>query len=170
MFLLGCISSVDLTESNEASQITNQCFELVQPAFVYEGRCADLSGFNDNSELCNSIQTMGEGVFPQSWENYLQQRDSFDKTHFDKLAFEKQRTMLFALDAGTKVTITRVVHHGWGTDGRYWVFRGNLINNGKSIEVELPSFSKVHLMPYWLNGRSKNIPELNSKFIGSCKP
>ena len=42
------------------------------------GRCTGLSGFSDNSELCNSIQAMGEGIFPKYWENYLQQRDSFD--------------------------------------------------------------------------------------------
>ena len=112
---------------------------------------------------------MGEGVFPKNWESYSRERNSFDATYFDKLAFETQRTILSSVDAGTEITITKVVHHGWGTSGRYWVLRGNLIIDGKSIEVELPSFSQVHLKPYWLNGRSTVIPKFNSKFLGSCK-
>lgn len=147
----------------------NQCFKLKQNSFVFEGRCADLTGFNDNSELCNSIQSVGEGVFPKSWNNYLKVRDSFDNMYFDQLAFEKQRTMLFPVSAGTEITITKVVHHGWGTDGRYWAIRGDLLIDGQSTEVELPSFSKVHLSPFWLNGKAEGIPQLNSKFLARCQ-
>ncbi len=112
---------------------------------------------------------MGEGVFPNNWESYLLDRKAFDDMHFDKLLFEKQRTMLFPINAGTEITITKIVHHGWGTDGRYWVMRGNMFINGQNIEVELPSFSYVHLRPFWLNGNEQAIPQLNSKFLGKCK-
>ncbi|WP_020412336.1 hypothetical protein [Microbulbifer variabilis] len=117
--LAGCITSMDMGEAPEAMHLIGQCFEFKKNAFIYEGRCADLTGFNENSELCNSVQAVGQGGFPSSWTVYLENREAFDKKQFDKLLFEKQRTMLFEVPSGTQITISRVVHHGWGTIGRY---------------------------------------------------
>jgi hypothetical protein len=167
--ITGCISSQDFTKSTGASHLTNQCYKLNKPTFVFEGRCADLTGINDNSELCNSLQVAGEGGFPQDWKSYLKSRKIFDKKMFDRLAFEKQRTMFAYLENGDEITITKVVHHGWGTNGLYWVVRGNVIVNGKITEVELPSFNLVHHEPFWLNGNEKGVPALNSEYIESCK-
>jgi len=167
--LTGCISSQDFTESTEASHLTNQCFILKKPTFIFEGRCADLSGINDNSELCNSLQVAGLGGFPKNWNSYLKQRQSFDQNMFDRLAFEKQRTMLAYLESNNEITITKVVHHGWGTNGLYWVVRGDITIDGKVMEVELPSFNQVHHQPFWLDGRKKGVPELDSEYIESCK-
>jgi len=167
--LFGCISSQDYTGTDEATHLTNQCFRLKESAFVFEGRCAGLTGGNDNSELCNSIQIAGKGDFPENWDSYLKVRSAFDEKMFKRLAFEKQRTMLGYVEAGSKIDITRLVHHGWGTRGRYWVVRGNISFNGDLIEVELPSFRPVHHMPFWLDGRKKGVPELDSEYIESCK-
>lgn len=167
----GCvrIPSQDFTEDVKASHLTNQCYTLKKASFIFEGRCADLTGYNDNSELCNSIQAMGEGGFPESWSSYLSNRRSFDESTFDKLAFEKQRTMLGTINEGQEIWINKVVHHGWGTNGRYWVVRGYVIVDSDRIEVELPSFSLVHHPPFWLNGRSNDIPRLNPEYLGVCE-
>ena len=167
--LSGCISSQDYTASQAASHLINQCYKLKQPAFIFEGRCADLNGINDNSELCNSIQIAGQGGFPKSWSEYEQIRNSFDESMFDRLAFEKQRTMLAYVDAGTKLYISKLVHHGWGSSGRYWVVRGNLLLDGDYKEVELPSFRYVHFRPFWLNGMEKTVPTLNTSILEKCE-
>lgn len=166
--LSGCISSDDVTHKPEAAHLIGKCFKIKKPSFVFESRCADLTGVNNNSELCNGIQAMGEGAFPDNWDSYLANRHSFDVSQFDRLAFEKQRTMLFPVDPNTKIIITRVVHHGWGTIGRYWVFRGNIEFNGEDIEVELPSFYLVHEPPYWIDGKSPSVPKTNLGYLQSC--
>lgn len=164
----GCaVTSVDLSKNVEYSHIVGQCYELVQPSFVFEGRCADLTGINNNSELCNSIQAQGKGGFPTNWNDYLKHRPSIDKRLFDRLAFEKQRTMLFPLEPGTKIYLTKLVHHGWGTDGKYWVVRGEILANGSSIEVELPSFY-VHLAPFWVDGWARDFSGINPKYLARC--
>jgi hypothetical protein len=170
MFVLsGCISSQDFTGDIGASHLTHQCYTLKRPSFIFEGRCADLTGYNDNSELCNNIQAVGEGGFPKSWSSYLKNRKSFDKNTFDRLAFEKQRTMLAVINTGQEIWITKVVHHGWGANGRYWVVRGDIFINNERVEVELPSFSLVHHQPFWLNGRDSDVPKLNAEYLEHCK-
>ncbi|KZN61219.1 hypothetical protein [Pseudoalteromonas luteoviolacea] len=164
----GCTSSVDYTGSKVAAHLTNQCFYMTKPTFVFEGRCADLTGINNNSEFCNGIQVVGEGGFPESWDAYVQIRSSFDKNMFDRLAFEKQRSMLGYLDSGEKIIITRVVHHGWGTVGRFWAVRGEVVLSGRPIEVELPSSYLVHHVPFWLDGREKSVPFIDSSFVERC--
>ena len=61
----------------------------------------------------------------------------FDKEKFKRLAFEKQRTMLAFVYAGTEIKITRIVHHGWGTNGRYWAIRGNIFLNNEIIFINI---------------------------------
>ncbi|GAA5446195.1 hypothetical protein Misp06_04404 [Microbulbifer sp. NBRC 101763] len=165
----GCtIPSADFSKDAEYTHIVGQCYELKQPAFVFEGRCADLTGFNNNSELCNSIQAQGVGGFPTSWADYRKDQAFIDRQLFDRLIFEKQRSMLFPLEAGSKIYISKLVHHGWGTDGRYWVVRGKTLINGSDIEVELPSFSYVHSKPYWVDGRAQVFPGINPSFLVQC--
>ncbi|WP_444930918.1 hypothetical protein ACJJIF_03795 [Microbulbifer sp. SSSA002] len=165
----GCtIPSADLSKDVQYSHIVGQCYELKQPAFVFEGRCADLTGFNNNSELCNGIQAQGMGGFPSNWGDYLKNRVSIDRQLFDRLAFEKQRSMLFPLAVGSKIYIDKLVHHGWGTDGRYWVVRGNILINEGRIEVELPSFSYAHGKPYWVDGIARAFPGINPNFLAPC--
>ena len=168
--LSGCaIPSVDLSQSSDYSHIVGQCYELVMPTFVFEGRCADLNGFNDNSELCNSIQAQGLGDFPADWDSYLGDRSAIDKQLFDRLALEPQRSMLFPLQSGTKLYISRLVHHGWGVNGRYWVMRGEILHDGSKVELELPSFSLVHKQPFWLDGNDSAFPGIDSRFLVPCK-
>jgi hypothetical protein len=168
--LTGCITSVDMGDNPEAANLMGQCFEFRKSAFIYEGRCADLTGFNDNSELCNSVQAVGEGRFPPSWDAYLQNREEFDEREFDKLLFEQQRTMLFEVKSGAQITISRVVHHGWGSIGRYWAVRGHINTQGTEMEIELPSFYLVHPKPYWINGKSESVPTPETTFLVPCQP
>ncbi|WHI50208.1 hypothetical protein P3339_17405 [Microbulbifer sp. MLAF003] len=77
--LAGCITSMNMGEAPEAMHLMGQCFEFKKNAFIYEGRCADLTGFNENSELCNSVQAVGQGGFPSSWTVYLENREAFDE-------------------------------------------------------------------------------------------
>ncbi len=166
--LLSCTSSEDFSSKPEADHIVGSCFKLIEPSFVFEGRCADLSGLNNNSEFCNGIQVMGSGDFPKSWGSYVEDRAALDRSLFEKLAFEKQRSMLFPLEKGSEITVTKLVHHGWGTIGRFWVIRGNVLHNNSLIEVELPSIDLIHHAPYWFKGRSTQIPKINKKFIEPC--
>lgn len=165
----GCtIPSADYSKDTEYSKIIGQCYELKQSAFVFESRCADLTGVNNNSELCNSIQVQGVGGFPANWGKYLKDQANIDRQLFDRLAFEKQRSIRFPLEVGSKIYITKLVHHGWGTVGRYWVVRGNILMNGSSIEVELPSFSYVHSEPYWVDGRAEVFEGINLNYLAQC--
>jgi hypothetical protein len=168
LFLCSCISSSDFTKHEQSEHLVNQCYKFQKTTFVFEGRCADLNGINNNSELCNSVQAIGLGEFPDSWEAYLNNKQEVDLELFDKLAFEKQREILFMLPEKHEIKITKVVHHGWGTIGRFWAIRGNVIYNGKVFEVELPSSYLVHLKPFWLNGKSHVVPNLNEAFLKSC--
>lgn len=167
-FLLSCTSSEDYSSNPEAAHLVGSCFKLIEPAFVFEGRCADLSGLNNNSELCNAIQAQGFGDFPKDWETYIENRATLDTSLFERLALEIQRSMLFPLEKGAEFTVTRLVHHGWGTIGRFWVVRGNVRHKGSLIEVELPSSDLIHHAPYWLKGKSTQIPKINEVFLESC--
>jgi hypothetical protein len=165
----GCtIPSTDYSQDTEYSKIIGQCYELKQSAFVFEGRCADLTGVNNNSELCNSIQAQGVGGFPANWGDYLKDQASIDRQLFDRLAFEKQRSIQFPLEVGSKIYITKLVNHGWGTAGKFWVVRGNTLVNGSSIEVELPSFGYVHGEPYWVDGKAEVFTGINPNFLSQC--
>jgi hypothetical protein len=165
----GCtIPSADYSKDTEYSKIIGQCYELKQSAFVFEGRCADLTGVNNNSELCNSIQAQGVGGFPANWGVYLKDQASIDRQLFERLAFEKQRSIRFPLEVGSKIYITKLVHHGWGTVGQFWVVRGKTLVNGSSIEVELPSFGYVHGEPYWVDGRAEVFTGINPNFLSPC--
>lgn len=169
LFLSGCsIPSINLSKKAGYSHIIEQCYELAKPAFIFEGRCADLAGFNNDSELCGNIQALGLGGFPNDWASYLQNKKTFDKLKFDRRAFEKQRTMLFPVEVGTEFYFTKLVHHGWGTVGRFWVVRGVISINGQDFEVELPSFSYVHHKPYWFEGGSEAFPGVSPKFLIPC--
>ena len=168
--LAGCvipIPSEEFTNRPEASGLFGKCYEIQKPSIVFEAVCADLSGINNNTEKCDGIQAMGEGGFPYDWSTYLENRAKFDNALFSKLLFDKQRTMLFPVAAGTKITISRVVHHGWGTVGRFWVMRGTL-HTDSNTEVELPSYSWPHDAPFWLDGRSSNIPQPNPEYLQPC--
>jgi hypothetical protein len=166
--LVGCVPSIDYTNRKEAVNIAKQCFELQKTSFIYEGRCADLTGVNNNSEFCYSIQALGENKFPSSWSSYIQNRKSFDEKTFNRLLFEKQRTMVGVIDKGTKLYINRFVYHAWGVDGFYWVARAVLKYKDDAVEVELPSIGRIHVKPLWLDGSSKEVPTIDPKYLQQC--
>ena len=167
--LVACISSKDYSNSSEAKRVMDKCYELSKPAFVFESRCADIDG-SDNSTVCLGIQVAGEGGFPINIETYLSNNKAIDAQLFDRLAFEKQRHILFHTEEGTRITLARLVHHGWGTMGQYWIIRGDLIYKGRKYEVELPSLDLIHKKPLWFDARANKMPNQESfQYLQSCK-
>jgi hypothetical protein len=168
VILCSCAASREYTYSKNTAHIIDQCYKLKKTAFIFEGKCADLTGINNNSEFCNGIQYAGEGGFPEDWKSYISERESFDRGLFSKLLFEKQRTMIGVVKKGTNLTIKRLVHHAWGVDGLYWITRAELKHEEATIEVELPSMSRIHPEPLWFDASSNNIPKFDSKYLQPC--
>lgn len=166
--LTACISSKDYSNSSEAKGVMEKCYELSKPAFVFESRCADIDG-SDNSTVCLGIQVAGVGGFPKNLGTYSSNSKAINEQLFDRLAFEKQRHILFLAKEGTRITLARLVHHGWGTMGQYWIARGNLIYKGRQYEVELPSLDLIHKKPLWFDARAKKMPnEELFQYLQAC--
>lgn len=167
-FLVACTSSKDYSKSSEAKEIMDKCYELAKPAFVFESRCADIDG-DGNSTICLGMQVAGEGGFPKNMEEYSLNSEVIDSQLFERLAFEKQRHILFLVDEGAKLRLAKLVHHGWGTMGRYWIIRGYLKHEGHQYEVELPSLYLIHNKPLWFDAKENNIPSKESiQNLNSC--
>lgn len=171
--LVACTTSKDYSLSSDANGLLNKCYEFANPTFVFESRCADIDGI-DNSTICLGVQVRGNGGFPKDIEEYSSNKDKFDSALFDRLYFEKQRKILFLADEGTKLNIKRVVHHGWGTMGRYWIIRGTIEYRGVQYEVELPSLYLIHNEPFWFDARKEMMPNegsiLNIRACANSQP
>jgi len=159
--LVACTNSKDYSVSSAANGLLDKCYEFAKPTFVFESRCADIDGI-DNSTICLGVQIRGEGGFPKDIEEYSSNKDKLDALLFDRLYFERQRRILFLAEKGTKLKLTRVVHHGWGTMGRYWIIRGTMEYQGVQYEVELPSLDLIHKKPFWFDARKEMMPDEGS--------
>ena len=159
--LAGCISSKDYSDSSSAQSLLGKCYEFTQPTFVFESRCADIEG-NDNSTICLGVQVAGEGGFPKDMRTYSSNSEFIDAQLFDRLAFEEQRHISFLVNRGTQIKLTKLIHHGWGTMGQYWILRGNLTYENRQYEVELPSLDLIHNKPLWFDARANMMPSENS--------
>ena len=153
LFLSGCASGiVDHSNDERHKEILGTCFATKKPAFLYEARCADLdAGGFGNSTFCTGIQGFDPEPFqgeyhtyqykyPKSWEEYVNSRDSWDKTLFKKLLFEKQRSIIAPIEVGTKMKITGIYEYPRGETGHVLIVRAILTSGEfKNTEVELPS-------------------------------
>ncbi|MCA0899161.1 hypothetical protein [Microbulbifer agarilyticus] len=166
--LLGCIPSQDFSSRIGEADFVSACYTLAKPAFIFESDCANLSGGLSNVENCLSIQAVGEGGFPPSMERYSKRKGEIDETLFDPLVFDRKGSITGMVAAGTKLNISKVVHHGWGTYGNIWVVRAQLQLSNGTVEVEIPSFSWVHKEPLWLNGRDDYFSGFYEEYLAGC--
>lgn len=166
--LVACISSEDYSNSSEAKNVIDKCYEFTKPTFVFESRCADIEG-RDNSTICLGIQVAGQSGFPKDMEIYSSNNQAVDIQLFDRLAFEDQRHILFLAEVGTRIRLTKLVHHGWGTMGQYWIMRGEITYGDRKYEVELPSLDLIHKKPLWFDARANEIPSEESiQYLKAC--
>lgn len=161
LILAGCINSKDYSDSPSAQNLFGKCYEFTQPTFVFESRCADIDG-NDNSTICLGVQVAGDGGFPTDMQTYSSNMETIDTQLFDRLAFEDQRHISFLVNSGTQVKLTKLIHHGWGTIGQYWILRGDLTYQNRQYQVEIPSLDLIHNKPLWFDARANMMPSGNS--------
>jgi len=152
VIMCGCSMGI-VDRTPEQSAVISACFSIKKPAFLYEARCADFkdTGFG-GSTFCTGIQgfdplpyTLSGPPYsqyhhPKSWDDYLSNREEWDKNLFFKRVLEKQRTIIAPLEVGTQLRIIGVYEYPMTTLDHGLIAKAKLIT-GKyaGTDVELPS-------------------------------
>lgn len=185
VLLSGCAYGI-VDRTNEQQELLSTCFSIAKPAFLYEGRCADLSsgGFG-GSKGCTSIQgfdplpyvredsTTYEYHYPKSWLDYLSNRASWDHRLFGQNLFSKQRSIVAPIDVDTEIRIVGVYQYPRGESGRVLIVTAKLASGPFAGSViELPSQGGFNInAPDWTtpefypqNGKI----ELSEEYLKPC--
>ena len=152
--LTGCAAYGIRDRTSEQTALTNACYVVKRPSFLYEARCADLAaGGLGGATYCTGIQAFdpppyvrssGEQYdyhYPKSWSDYSSDKPKWDKQLFDKALFGKQRTALSPVDVGTQLRISGVYEYPRGETGHVLIVRAQLTSGqykGTIVELKTP--------------------------------
>jgi len=185
LLLVGCAFGV-IDRTAEQVALVEECYSIVKPAFLYEARCADLNsrGFG-NSKFCTGIQGFDplpyirhdgskyEYQYPKSWSEYISDREMWDSQMFNKLLFEKQRTIIAPIDLGTRIHVIGIYEYPRGETGHVLVGRAKIASGQhQNTIVELPSpggFSDTgpSWIKHWFYPDSGDI-QLSEEYLQPC--
>ncbi|WP_257287096.1 hypothetical protein [Endozoicomonas sp. SESOKO2] len=181
-FLSGCsFGIIDHTHEIKHTKTIEQCYSIKKSSFLYEARCADLnSKAFGNSTFCTGIQAFDpmpyngyDFKYPISWEEYIYQKEKWDLKLFNKLLFEKQRSMIAPIDIDTKIKIIGIYEYPRGETGHVLIVRAKIISGEfEGTEIELPSpggFSDTgpSWSKQWFYKPDKNI-KFSDEFMQEC--
>lgn len=170
--LMACSSSiVDYTNHIATNNLTNQCFELTNDSFVYQARCVALDTVG--RDICMGLQSFQVDEHPEkvplSYFKYMQHTKYWNKKMFTKGKFVGQRSILYGVEKGTKIVISKIVRYPWDDKSLKWVVRGTLDNKDTGgVEVELPTISALAHGPIWIENEKSESPVFDSNFLKKC--
>ncbi len=187
MLVNGCARGIrDHTADQVHADLLQTCFETKKASFIYEARCADLTvgGFG-GSTFCKGIQAFAplpnkrgyNYQYPNSWEEYTEDRAKWDASLFIRLMFEEQRTILAPIPIGTRLYITGIYEYPRGSTGHIMIARATLSNGEfEGTEVELDAgegFSDTGPNwigpPFYPNSLEQEKIEVSEEFLSLCK-
>lgn len=168
--LPACTGIVDKSDMPIAKNIVGSYYLTAKDGYLYEARCADIDATIQSTEWCIGIQAFDSGneyfKTPQDYDTYLSNKLWWDEKLFEKLAFERQRSIVSPLPKGTTIRITKLVQFPWGSNGYYWAIRAVLIETDN--EIELPT-NTVLAFPTWLIGYGvQHEPQFDPEYLTRC--
>ncbi|MDO6721592.1 hypothetical protein Q4575_19490 [Psychrosphaera sp. 1_MG-2023] len=140
LFLLSGCAATDISKSNVASDIVGKCYE-----FTEQGKLLRVEGSDKERVMKFTLSYLF--LTSESQNHHLKNNDG---------------ELVTSLELGTKIKITKVIDYPYGSAGRCWVIKAELLGfDTKGESVEIPS-CWVWDEPIWVTPMSPFMQAIDS--------